>query len=91
MPEILISSISCILLVMITTVAPVHLPRFSIFRIPSVLFSLLLLFLFSGLEKFLFVGFNCLFFLAFLKGFIHFLQLSVCLFLDFFKEFIHFF
>jgi hypothetical protein len=31
----ILSSISCILLVMLVSVAPVHLPRFSIFMIPS--------------------------------------------------------
>lgn len=63
MPEILFS-FSCVLLVMLTSLAPVHLPRFSITRIPSFVFSSLLLFSSLGLEKFPL----SIFFLDFLLG-----------------------
>lgn len=69
-----ISSTSCILLVMAVSIFFVHLPRFFISRICSVLFSLFL-FPCLGLEPFylfpsLFLPFG---FPSFLKGFIHLL------------------
>ena len=73
MPKIL-SSISCILSVMLVSLVPVLFPRLSTFRIPSVCVSLLTLFSFSSFEQFYFLHlFLCIPWIGFFNEFIHFL------------------
>ena len=81
----------CILLVIPASEVPVHLPRFSISKIPSVWVFFIASIQFLSSKPFeLFV--DCFFFFSFVvyfKGFIDFLQFSLCLFLSFFKGLYH--
>ena len=84
-PETL-SSISCILLVMLAFVVPVHLHRFTFPEFPWFAFSVLSQFQFSSLK--LFPSPVCFFlvFMSFFKKFINFFQSYVCFFLNFLRE-----
>lgn len=84
----ILSSFSCILLVMLVSADPVHLSIFLISRIlPVCVFLIVSVSIFRSWTV-LFISFNW-FFLDFFNGFIHF-QFFVCAFLDFFKGYFHF-
>lgn len=89
MPEIL-SSISYILFVMLVSVAPVHLPTFSISRFPSVcVFFIFFYFCFQVFNVFIHFLQLCLFVFFFDLSWHSirdlFIPIFFCLFLDFFK------
>lgn len=87
MPEML-SSISCTLLVMLSSIIPVHLLRYSISLTHQFVFSSLPSFNFQVLDLKIWLFF--FHFLGFLQGTYWFLPIFICVFFQFFKGTFHF-